>query len=466
MEDVDLMRTRGESRRTLFFIDSSDRDDSPTGGISDYSITLEEPMRNVVSIDVIDSMIPSTEYSVEPHNNTMRLFVTGHEPDLPGRVQAHSAEYLAWFLQLAPDTAWGDQESDADCELLVLDHRAPDGDVPGPEASDDSDTYALTVVPVGRGRDGWTRVTDSGGEELRISVARVRQGGPAMTVSKRVYHLPIGNFSTASKFVRAVQTGDGTVRSAALTTTGIPFLVPASDAVEQLGKMAIDVETWASAMGTSTAVVLYDTTSTASRTLGFHRPVAAVEAWGRALSTNMVAGEPVDLFVGSSLMLLAGESYLTLRCRQVEHSAYAGTGKRIQRGIGKFKLGAPGAIRADRVEFISTLPHTFAPIARIDRLSLRFERGSDGRLYDFKGVDHMLVLAVTTIVPRLLDHTLNPMNPEYNPDFRAYMVDRLQEVAREEAAQTDSEPMDAERLAHAIREHTAGMLRARGRLEY
>jgi len=83
-------------------------------------------------------------------------------------------------------------------------------------------------------------------------------------------------------------------------------------------------------------------------------------------------------------------------------------------------MGANGD-QAQRTEFIS-LPgrEMHVPIGKLSKLSFRLEK-PDGTLYNTRGLDHTLVLAIryyTIIAPASHASTLNP---HYTPDLHAYL---------------------------------------------
>jgi len=93
-------------------------------------------------------------------------------------------------------------------------------------------------------------------------------------------------------------------------------------------------------------------------------------------------------------------------------------------GIGLFKLPGPGALREQRQDYITVVKRPFHPIGRMDGLTLRMERGrAPGTLYNFKGVNHLLVMAVKVLVPRReLALPRSVLNPNYDSDFIAYSL--------------------------------------------
>ena len=76
----------------------------------------------------------------------------------------------------------------------------------------------------------------------------------------------------------------------------------------------------------------------------------------------------------------------------------------------------------------------FHPIGKLSRLHFRFERKSDQRLYDFKGIDlHFILslkmLAAQKLNERELEYSLNP---NYDPDYQGFMKSSFDYVESDE----------------------------------
>ena len=119
---------------------------------------------------------------------------------------------------------------------------------------------------------------------------------------------------------------------------------------------------------------------------------------------------------------LRGKPYVILRCDEIEHSVHreSPVGKR---GIGMFKFDTLNDLTHLRFDFVNFVRKPFHPIARLARLTFRFEAPT-GELFDFKGNNHVMVLAIKYHVPKgpaeFRGYTLNP---NYTPDFQRYLMD-------------------------------------------
>lgn len=121
------------------------------------------------------------------------------------------------------------------------------------------------------------------------------------------------------------------------------------------------------------------------------------------------------------LVSLIGERFVILRCPEIESHVYGSGGYGINSpGLGLFKMGVVG-YSDSRFDFSSIRYKEFHPIGKLSRLTFRFETLRKN-LYDFRGVNHHIMLVVRYYVmnthPDFLKFTLNP---HYNPNFMNYM---------------------------------------------
>ena len=128
------------------------------------------------------------------------------------------------------------------------------------------------------------------------------------------------------------------------------------------------------------------------------------------------------------IVSLAGARYITLRCPQIEqHMSATSRYGRYSAGIGVFKLLNTNEIAQLRFDYVSLVRKPFHPIARLSRLQFRFEL-PDGTLYDFKGVNHQIMMTVKYYVPTATtpaDLPQSTLNPNYNPNFVDYLAQRV-----------------------------------------
>ena len=151
----------------------------------------------------------------------------------------------------------------------------------------------------------------------------------------------------------------------------------------------------------------------------------------------------IQTIVPMGIVNLQGVRYFIMRCPEIEGHMYSSfTQSEFCPGIGLFKIGANNEIADLRFDFVSYVKKPFHPIGRLIKLTFSFEVGQN-QLYDFKGVDHNILLLIRCYVPtkKTLDKKhIYQLNPNYNPDFSEYMLNTMQK--RYEEDEYDDEDND------------------------
>lgn len=500
MEDVSFMKLHGEVETKIVFVDSTKRDKVAYPDPALYTIDFDEPMKNVVGIDVLDAVIPSTMYVVDEHNRDFLMYVVGITTSaLHQRSIDQMANYLKWLLNierpyddmLAPDSKHNASASALlRGTLTVKDERYGDvvdthlADIPGgPEndrfigvriidayrAGSGAPPVGVTVITLMQ-QNYWVPNAIGWGVE-RYMFDYVNGVALMIVVSKRValstgfpivcqrLRFPVGNYSTMTNIVTAAADGGGTDDAA--TTTGTPtgnaYIQSQSQNADRLLKLRINCSPWNNLLASQRCLLAIDTTCGMSPVLGYSHYndyTGSFRSAGRTFITNQVkGGQPTNLFDAPGLVNMTGERYVILRCPEAEAGMYsAGSSSgRSGTGLGLFRLSQPGILGEQRQDYITVVKRPFHPLGKIDKLTLRFERGTgDGELYDFKGVNHLLVLSIKFQVTKWNDNAISSaLNPNYNPDFVKYLIDnRL--VSRD---QDDRVRNDATKLALALSKH-------------
>ena len=128
--------------------------------------------------------------------------------------------------------------------------------------------------------------------------------------------------------------------------------------------------------------------------------------------------------VSPGIINLTGVRYVTLRCKEIEeHVETQGKYGPFSTGIGVFKLQSSNNVVQVRADYVNLVRKAFHPIGRLLRMTLRFEL-SDGKLYDFKGVNNQILLSVKYYAPVAPEneHFKSVLNPDYNYDFHRFMM--------------------------------------------
>jgi hypothetical protein len=194
----------------------------------------------------------------------------------------------------------------------------------------------------------------------------------------------------------------------------------------------------------STVRILISTAqSTARMTIGFDLDASMdVNGTSRTKRTHAavaVGGQSAPMYTGvmqdddtfrldtPGIITLTGMRYITLRCPEIEqHVGSIGKYGPYSAGIGVFKLMNPNEVAQLRFDYINLVRKPFHPIARLTRLRLRFEL-PDNVLYDFKGVNHQILITVKYYTPVPINANAQfpyVLNPDYDPDFMNFVARR------------------------------------------
>jgi hypothetical protein len=155
----------------------------------------------------------------------------------------------------------------------------------------------------------------------------------------------------------------------------------------------------------------------------------------RLILTNMNSTQFFGITINSSYknysltptghISLVGERFIVLRCPEIEGQISGSYAFGVNSpGLALFKLGVLGYADA-RFDFASINSKEFHPIGKLTKLHFRYET-SLGDLYDFKGVNHNLLIAVKYLQPSIKALPVEkaiinyPLNQNYNPDFINY----------------------------------------------
>ena len=131
-------------------------------------------------------------------------------------------------------------------------------------------------------------------------------------------------------------------------------------------------------------------------------------------------GNGVNVII-PDMINLTGDRFIKLRCNAIEKylpSYYSGSNSI---GLGLFKLSVSG-YTDEKFDFTSVEYKDLHPIGKFASIDLKFEM-LNGKLYDFKGVDHHFLLNIKYYVPTQ-NNNINKkdyvLNTNYNPNLLDY----------------------------------------------
>lgn len=124
--------------------------------------------------------------------------------------------------------------------------------------------------------------------------------------------------------------------------------------------------------------------------------------------------------ISPGMVCFTGEKYIVLRSPEIEEYSF-GSLSYTNNNLGIAKLRTNSLGFNDERLYITKIPiREFHPVGKLSKLTFRFETNS-GYLYDFKGVNHNLTLAIYYFEPKFTNDKFNSiLNPNYSMNFNEY----------------------------------------------
>jgi len=150
-----------------------------------------------------------------------------------------------------------------------------------------------------------------------------------------------------------------------------------------------------------------------------------------------------NIIIGPGLVCFTGEKYIILRSPEIEEYSFgslAYTNNNL--GIAKFRTNSLGF--NDEKLFITKIPiREFHPVGKLSKITLRFET-SDKKLYDFKGINHNITLAIFYYEPtfKTKEEFNSILNPNYNNNFNDYKYTNAEQEVINESDESDEDEDD------------------------
>ena len=138
-------------------------------------------------------------------------------------------------------------------------------------------------------------------------------------------------------------------------------------------------------------------------------------------NTNASNDNKPYYIISPGMVCFTGEKYILMRSKEIEEHSFgslAYTNNNL--GVAKFRTNSIGF--NDEKLYITKIPiREFHPIGKLSQLSIRFET-STRKLYDFKGINHNITLAIYYYEPSFKqNNNFNSiLNPNYNTNFNNY----------------------------------------------
>jgi hypothetical protein len=454
-------------------IDSRDRDRVAYPKPSSYVIPFDEPIKNVVGFTILDASIPVTEYTIDVGNDRLALSYV-----FPSLVLSNEDVYrlIADMLYDCPDfRELFDNTSHAN--FFAFDTAQTLLDLPLADESDGSynmgiayrrfrlsaepTVNAVSVPSVANGKTLYLLSANDVSEYIRVVATNttliatdadvtfyhVRYMNDSETLSlaarvndvdcpytamiSNVYNtVPNRNFDSSKLHAYLNNTPDITSNEfVRAVTDGVVVTAVWQDGVSIIETSITQRFVWTLTTLRGFGFFFDMQKSTVRDALGFSEINASNNAvmfrvnariFESGMSTDDIFAQEL---VTPGIIALERVQYIELHCPEIEshmlgHYAHF----RYAPGIGLFKLIDSNTVTHLRFDFLNIERMPFHPIGKLSRMTLSFRR-KDGALYNFKGVDHTILVAIKYYTPKaVLRLPRSSLNAAYDPDVLKYQM--------------------------------------------
>jgi hypothetical protein len=477
IDDIDFLRENSEKDTALIFIDSKNRDYVTFPTPSEYSVTFDQPFKNVYSVEILDASIPTTMYAVDIYNKYLwftmigkpsqstvdpqtyiqeisecvffiRLFqlptqyyiIVCDEAHLSGFTldNVNESVYVAALRKTIENTNIIKYIDESPEEFYIFTHDGENFCVKNVTAN----SAIIDILKL----NNFTLVYNASGkydliyyEFLYITsntynFIKSSDNYWVNIINYRV-ELPMGNYDVSDFRFE--------LNKLLNNTHGVFF--------ESVGGQ--DTRQSRYKMYSSNLFILDASKGSLDFTLGYDLLPSSKDA---DLYIPFKVGNNSHLFMGKyfineqaysivspGILNLSGERFLILRCPEIEGHLY-GSYSYVSNttGIGMFKLAAgQNEITNLRWDFSTLVKKPIHPIGKLVKLTFRFELPS-GNLYDFKGINHQFMLAIKFYIPsQKRNFTKSILNPNYNPN----LVEYITKEKNKENSDNEEDDVDDER---------------------
>lgn len=463
IDDVDYLLQNSVEQSVSMYIDSGLRDKLIYPYPNDYTVTFDQPFKNVFGFEVLDGSMPSTMYNVDVYNNDVYFTIIKKSPN-----NVNSINSKTFFSEIITSTTFINMYNDGDGTFILIGTvanfntytsitntnpkykifiRNISTDIPivkkKRQISDEyyiftfnNIEYALQIndenqptIDILLNNEYHISLNSNGLYDLvyydiyDINLAIYSQisaaGNFIISISNYHVFLPLGNY-------------DITTITSALNDLFNPFAIdvqPTTSPAKQEGKILFSSANMiilngakGSLIGTTLGFDSYPQFTTDGNNFN---PIIIGnnnQLFESIIDTSVTTDISYKL-VSPGLVNLLGERFCILQIHDLQDhidGSFAYT--KFNPGIGIFKMASSaGGITNLRFDYIALVRKPFHPIGKLSKLRLQFFT-KDGNPYDFKGVNHQLLFVIKFRVPvPKVTFTKSILNPNYDGDIMQYL---------------------------------------------
>lgn len=441
IEDVDLLLENSEQNSLTLFLDSKNRDYEHYNTPSKYVVNFDLPIRNVFGFEVLDASLPVTAYNIDDGANTLSLthvFLSigntfANFQDLFVKAQSYykfmefqkniNLPYINIFL-CSDEQGFNDMSNVSDIETnhLILYVEGNSSNFKH-KYCNDSDAFIYAA--------------DLGNNGIRFDVLlcmtnfEIEKGNYTSETLNTYLSLELF-VDSYNPYVKAIHPDglfqvsfvDNVINGGTSKTSTFKFTYNKSD------PFFFDMEK-----------------STVKCALGFseysrqnNKLYEYFYNKNKQLFLSYSEFGLTQTLISPGIINLESARYVILRCPEIENHILGSYGNfKFSPGVSLFKMTDTNSMQQLRFDFVNVIRKPFHPIGKLNRLSLSFEN-QDGTLYNFKGVDHQLLISIKYYAPKNT-HRLpkSILNPYYNPNILEYSF-------KKEIPRTDEKQYDVDKV--------------------
>jgi len=364
IEDITYLRQNSIKQTIVILIDSKNRNFELYPDPSNYVVEFNVPFKNVIGFDIIDTSIPRTMYSIDKYNNTLYYYI-----------HTDTTTTIDDFInnEINIDAANYDPTYNGKFKVFNMSYA----------------DYSLATFVIHFNEEIKNSINDN---DIELKAAGLTDPTELTdTIQFTCTHPFIFNMydSTLAEtlgFNMLIKKEDHNIKYSYYNKLTIkkPIITPGDDNIKYSNIM----------QSMRLYISFYDETITNSK-----------------LKNRIIA---------PGMVCFTGEKYIIMRSPEIEEHAFgslAYTNNNL--GIAKFRTNSLGF--NDEKLYITKIPiREFHPIGKLAKLTVKFET-ADKNLYDFKGVNHNITLAIYYYEPKFtINHFNSILNPNYTDNFNNY----------------------------------------------
>lgn len=477
IEDIEYLQNNCEKDSSTIYVDSAERNYEFHPFPSEYSLQLAQPFKLVTGFDILDASIPTTMYNIDIYNKhtaftVVRKAVTAQGTDERALfLEIAGSKIFSHIFEVAADTCvYVCNEVTQQTYGITEDKKISKSSLFASQtyvairrqiknitymyqykSTNDPSLYYVTynnkyygvnktdpIVDIFTDGNCYLEMASSGLFNLTYFSFYEVDSSTASDISSDLAYI-----ATVNNYYKEIEVGnyDITTLRNDMNTIWNPydiFFESTTTEERKQGKFLLK---------SSNYFVFNAKKSTTNLNLGFSAlPLKSENTLYEALTigknnnifASITSGSDNDLsyvIYSPGLINLLGDRFLILRCPEIEHhlnGSYAYMD--YTPGIGMFKLAASyNDITNLRFDFVNLVKKPFHPIGKLAKMTFRFEI-SNGRLYDFKGINHQMLLVVKYLVPtQKFKFDKFILNPNYDANFMRYMAKAKSQQYKEDS---------------------------------